>query len=119
MLPTSAGVEPATSWSPVGRRIQQENLDVIILYSIHTICKNFEFVSVHIQKYNSKNKCLVKVKVFATEKKLPFLQASLQLDLIYVPTKKKSSYLKQQGLWPAQDSGIRGDMYIIKKGRAL
>ena len=22
MLPTSAGVEPATSWSPVGRRIQ-------------------------------------------------------------------------------------------------
>ena len=22
MLPTSAGIEPATSWSPVGRRIQ-------------------------------------------------------------------------------------------------
>ena len=25
MLPTSAGVEPATSWSPVGRRIQQSH----------------------------------------------------------------------------------------------
>ena len=25
MLPTSAGVEPATSWSPVGRRIQLSN----------------------------------------------------------------------------------------------
>ena len=25
MLPTSAGVEPATSWSPVGRRIQMSH----------------------------------------------------------------------------------------------
>ena len=25
MLPTSTGVEPATSWSPVGRRIQQSH----------------------------------------------------------------------------------------------
>ena len=27
MLPTSAGVEPATSWSPVGRRIQLSHRD--------------------------------------------------------------------------------------------
>ena len=25
MLPTSAGVDPATSWSPVGRRIQMNH----------------------------------------------------------------------------------------------
>ena len=34
------------------------------LYRIHNICKYFEFVGVHIQKY-SKNKCLVKVKDYA------------------------------------------------------
>ena len=33
VLPTSAGVEPATSWSPVGRRIQlsHRGTDIICL----------------------------------------------------------------------------------------
>ena len=33
MLPTSAGVEPATSWSPVGRRIQLSHTKNIRLSS--------------------------------------------------------------------------------------
>ena len=32
MLPTSAGVEPATSWSPVGRRIQPVNSICLVLF---------------------------------------------------------------------------------------
>ena len=44
MLPTSSGVEPATSWSPVGRRIQLSHrgqlccllTDHLILYKVST-----------------------------------------------------------------------------------
>ena len=63
MLPTSAGVEPATSWSPVGRRIQLSHRgrlgkDIYIyaeavLASTHNLC--FE------QKYE-------KCQIFFSEK---------------------------------------------------
>ena len=37
MLPTSAGVEPATSWSPVGRRIKLSHRGRLLLNCLHTI----------------------------------------------------------------------------------
>ena len=37
MLPTSAGVEPATSWSPVGRRIQLSHLGRLCLLCCFTV----------------------------------------------------------------------------------
>ena len=37
MLPTSAGVEPATSWSPVGRRIQLSHRGWLRYNSFHAI----------------------------------------------------------------------------------
>ena len=39
MLPSSAGVEPATSWSPVGRRIQLSHQgQLLTCMSTHNIC---------------------------------------------------------------------------------
>ena len=40
MLPTSAGVEPATSWSSVGRRIQLSHRGRLSLYSIYAYLEN-------------------------------------------------------------------------------
>ena len=52
MLPTSAGVEPATSWSPVGRRIQlshrgrRDNSGIIFLQfyiNVYMLCCGYAF----------------------------------------------------------------------------
>ena len=37
MLPTSAGVEPATSWSPVGRRIQKSINIFLLMHNKYVI----------------------------------------------------------------------------------
>ena len=61
MLPTSAGIEPATSWSPVGRRIQMSHRGrprsvgffrswLIWIYTVcHLVC---DFVSITSKKIN-------------------------------------------------------------------
>ena len=41
MLPTSAGVEPATSWSPAGRRIQLSHRGRLLVYiRVNDIVRN-------------------------------------------------------------------------------
>ena len=47
MLPTSAGVEPATSWSPVGRRIQLSHRGrlIIALDKVHLQTEMDEYFS--------------------------------------------------------------------------
>ena len=53
MLPTSAGIEPATSWSPVGRRIQLSHRGrLLALYSAGI---NFTFKTIiYYISYNGK-----------------------------------------------------------------
>ena len=45
MLPTSAGVEPATSWSPVGRRIQLSHRGRRYPYKAHAFKENVSLYS--------------------------------------------------------------------------
>ena len=59
MLPTSAGVEPATSWSPVGRRIQLSHRALYInclstkFYSI-PLCTRIENMLIEVGVYFGK-----------------------------------------------------------------
>ena len=46
MLPTSAGVEPAASWSPVGRHIQLSHRGRLV-YTVHHLQILVQLISVH------------------------------------------------------------------------
>ena len=46
MLPTSAGVEPATSWSPVRRRIQLSHRGRQHLIWVYTVCKGLSDIQI-------------------------------------------------------------------------
>ena len=73
MLPTLAGVEPATSWSPVGRRIQLSHRGLIMKYFLWSFSPfhwskkgSYQFLAKEYAQYwstawRTKPACLVKV----------------------------------------------------------
>ena len=50
------------------------------------------------------------------EQELSFLHATLLLNQIFVPIKFNQTVWQ---LWPAEDSGFRGDKYITKEVRVV
>ena len=86
MLPTSAGVEPATSWSPVGRRIQLSHRGR--LFKANNVFSK-RFVKIYILWYANMLKFFAEKMwvAFAVQKLLTFFSLK-NIRILYIESAK-------------------------------